>query len=512
MQAESQNVVDLDVMIGEIVDGYRIKRKIASGGMGIVYEAIHENLGRKYAIKMLQPHYMGNPQIVSRFIAEGQKTNRLDIDGVVAVHHLGRTSRGVPFLVMDYIDGESINSYRHRLFGKRERRLPGLRGSLRATPSPTVVLNVLRLTRQLAQTLCLIHQQGVVHRDLKPDNIFVVRDACVSGGYRVKVMDFGIAKYTASDQTQTGQSVPWAPPFEPTMKGTVLGTPAYMSPEQWHANGMVHPKTDVYACGVIFYELISGRPPFTAEFLAQLMDQHMTQKPTPLSTVEPWVPAAFSELVDSMLRKNPDDRPDMAKVLESLDSILRVFLAQRSSPGERSGSGIQTLIDGVLAPDSVSLSSVAGGAVVSHHDLLPWRRQRTRRWAIGFTLFSLLGLGALALLVPSTESLEGPKDPTEKEGPQSGETFTVHSDPEGASVYLWNSGDDLLDTLLRPRCAATPCVLKKEELTKDQTMLLMTKAKYHGLRISASDIRKDNYQVLVPLSPLRRADSAAKRR
>lgn len=517
IRAVSPDNIDTDGMVGEIVDGYHIQRRIASGGMGVVYEAVHEHLGRKYAIKMLHAHLMNNPQIVSRFIAEGQRTNQIAIDGVVAVHHVGRTKNDVPFLVMDYIDGETLATYRQRLFGKRERGLRRLARGLRSTPGAGVVLNVLRLARQLVQTLCLVHQQGVVHRDLKPDNIFVVRDACVSGGSRVKVLDFGIAKYTGASLVQPGQSFPWAPTFEPTIKGTTMGTPPYMPPEQWESSGTVHPKTDVYACGVIFYELMCGSTPFSSEFIGQLMDQHKTQKPTPLIAIEPWVPPRFSDLVDAMLRKHQQDRPDMPAVLATLDEILREQLALVQAAQAR-GGGVQTLFDGLFLATRGGARTAMGGGEARRSgtsnsilsiglDLLPWRRQRTRLWAVGFSVCCLLSLVALARLTSDSGSAVGAGDAGHAGGKNEGDEaltgeFVVNSYPQDARVYLVSETYDSMVGLLVPRCQATPCRILKEELRAPNVVLLIVKDKYRGLRLTAEAVRRENYQILLRLPPL----------
>lgn len=527
IRAVSPDPIDTDAMIGEVMDGYVIKRRIASGGMGVVYEGVHAHLGRKYAIKMLQAQFLSNPQIVSRFIAEGQRTNQIAIDGVVAVHHVGRSASGVPFLVMDYIDGETLASYRRRLFGKRDRGVLRLVTGRRATPSTGVVLNVLRLARQLAQTLCLIHEQGVVHRDLKPDNIFVVRDSCVSGGNRVKVLDFGIAKNTGASQVQSGQSFPWAPTFEPTVKGTTMGTPPYMPPEQWEASGTVHPKSDVYACGVIFYELMCGSAPFASEYIGQLMEQHKTQKPTPLIAIEPWVPLRFSELVDDMLRKNPADRPDMPAVLATLDEILREQLAVLQAVPNAQGNGVQTLFDGLFlasrrqararaggaggrSPAAANRDGAGGATGVWGSDLLPWRRQRTRLWALLFSASCLLVLLVVAKLTtprPGGEAGSGgqPSNLSSSDGSLPRE-FVVHTEPSGASVYLIPEAGDSLDGVLVPRCQATPCTVSVDELKAASPVLLIVKEKYRGLRLTAAALRRDNYQIflrLLPLSPER---------
>jgi serine/threonine protein kinase len=502
MRMAESDEANTDAILGRLVDGYRIKRKLASGGMGTVYEAVHEKLGRRYAVKILHQHLLNNPQLVARFIAEGQRTNCINIDGVVAVHHIGRTETGLPFLVMDYIDGEPLSSHRQRLFGKKEGRLPRLSRPLRSTPSASVVLNVLRLARQLAHTLSLIHEQGIVHRDLKPDNIFVVRDDCVSGGSRVKILDFGISKVVGRKQAPPSQSFPWAPTIEPTVRGTVLGTPAYMSPEQWYANGIVHPRTDVYACGIIFYELMSGRTPFVSEFIGQLMELHLTQAPTPLAQIEPWVPAAFSDLIDRMLRKNPSERPDMSTVVGELETLVRSYVAlvtepQGAAPG---GGGLHTLLDGLmlrqskLAPQPGARSSSEALPSVAA-ELVPWRQQRVR-------LVVLVGFAVtLVTLVLVAQSGHAPAQSAAPAVASEGGEVVVHTEPEGSQVYLLSEREEGLESLLVPRCKMTPCQLTKAELARAER-LVITHDRYRGVRLTPEAIRRDNYQILWRLQPL----------
>ncbi len=516
MRMADSDKADPETVIDQVLDGYRIKRKLASGGMGTVYEAVHEHLGRRYAVKLLHSHLQNNAQIVARFIAEGQKTNCMNIDGVVAVHHVGRTESGLPFLVMDYIDGETLASHRRRLFGKKEERSRRLGRTLRATPSAAVVLNALRLARQLSYTLSLIHEQGIVHRDLKPDNIFVVRDACVSGGNRIKVLDFGIAKVVNRNQPPPSQAYPWAPTIEPTVRGTILGTPAYMSPEQWYANGVVHPRTDVYACGVIFYELMSGRTPFVSEFIGQLMEQHVLQIPTPLVQIEPWVPQAFSELIDRMLKKHPSERPDMSGVLTELDAILRSYVALVTEPQGSAppAGGLHTLFDGLLLRQSKLLALPAVGSAQDAPpsvaaELVPWRQQRVRLVVLCGFAAALVGLVLVAQLSSRESSLAAresqtsgsPSDEAGSDETGPSREFVVNTYPQGARVYLYSGGDDSLDGLLSARCPRTPCKIGKDELRRAHTVIV-TYDSYRGIRLSADAIRRDNYPLLLRLQPL----------
>src|SRR6185503_19571992 len=200
---------------GTRLGAYRVLRKIGSGGMGSVWLAEHVALGRRAALKVLHPQYSTRADIVRRFFNEARATTAIADPGIVQVFEVGEDDDGRAFIVMELLDGEPLD---RRL--KRE-------GAL-------TLADGLRLLRQVASTLGAAHARGIVHRDIKPDNIYIVRDPEVPGGERAKVLDFGIAKLLdlpSGGDTRTAQ---------------LIGTPKFMSPEQCRGSGRVDQRSDVY--------------------------------------------------------------------------------------------------------------------------------------------------------------------------------------------------------------------------------------------------------------------------
>lgn len=289
--------------IDQCVDHYILLRLLGRGSMGAVYEARHRQIERRVAIKILRPELADDPEILQRFTNEARIVNIIGHAGLVAITEQGQTRDGGRYIVMEYVDGVTLRDYA----AARGGRLP--------------VPDVLRLMRQVASTLAAAHAKQIVHRDLKPANIMLVRegdDSEVSeiGSHtptptlperlpeRLKILDFGIAK---SSDDGIGQ----------TRTGVAMGTPIYMSPEQCRSGRNAVDRSDVYALGVIAYELLTGSPPFEGG-AAVLMAAHMMQEPPPLSAQAPQVPAPVAKLIHSMLAKSPSDRPSAAEVARLL--------------------------------------------------------------------------------------------------------------------------------------------------------------------------------------------------
>ncbi len=279
-------------IIGTDVGGYQVTELLGRGGMGAVFKGRHALLGRPAAIKLLLPHVGADASAVRRFFNEARATTAIAHPGIVQIYDFGRAPTGLAYIAMELLGGESLSA-----------RLK--RGRLAEKVALTLV-------RQMASALAAAHAIGVVHRDLKPDNIFLVPDPEVPGGERVKLLDFGIAKLTAD----LGNS-------QHTQTGAFMGTPAYMSPEQCHGVAVDH-RTDVYALGCILFELLVGRRAFTGASAAELIVAHISQPAPALTTWLPSATPAVATLVADMLRRNADQRPQTCDEVQArLDDCLR---------------------------------------------------------------------------------------------------------------------------------------------------------------------------------------------
>lgn len=291
-------------LIGRQVGNYRIKRLLGRGGMGAVYEMVHESIGQRSAIKILFSKYAQDPEFVERFFAEAKVVNRIEHPGVAKTLDHGQFPDGNLYIIMELLLGESLRARLETLAKKHTRY------DLAASAA---------LMLQLVDTLQEVHGKGVIHRDLKPENIFLVQDSAVSGGERAKILDFGIAKIQDGSALKDVDS-----PGPLTTVGKILGTPTYMSPEQCEGRAALTSASDIYALGVIFYEMLSGSPPFGGVSENAVMALHILREPVPLSQM----PRSLKSLVQAMLAKQPSQRP----TLPQIRSILQSYLARPDSP------------------------------------------------------------------------------------------------------------------------------------------------------------------------------------
>jgi serine/threonine protein kinase len=281
------------------VGSYRIVRLLGEGGMGSVFEALHETIERRVALKVLRPSYAQDPAMLQRFFNEARAVNRIEHPSIVQVSDFGRAPDGTAYLVMELLRGETLS-----------RRL--CRHQTQGEGMP--ILTALQLAWQVADALTAAHERHIVHRDLKPDNLMLVADPIAPGGERVKLLDFGIAKLQPDN--------PYDVEALHTDTQLVMGAPAYMSPEQCAGAGGVDDKSDVYSLGVVLYRMLSGRVPFVADGAGQLIAMQLYREPPPLISVAPHVPLDVAALVHRLLIKDRTLRPNMADARAELGAIL----------------------------------------------------------------------------------------------------------------------------------------------------------------------------------------------
>lgn len=305
-EADDVGMPGVELEPGGRIAQYEIIRKLGSGGMGIVYLARDNKLGRKVAIKLLRAR---EPEFTSRFLVEAQTTARCTHENIVVIHEVGE-HQGDPFMVLEYLEGTTL-------------------ADLRGTPQP--VGRVIEIMAGVVRALTRAHREGIVHRDLKPENIFLTQSGTV------KVLDFGIAKLLRDEdrpQSRLPQSRPGPPSSDGRLAGvesrhsTVSGTMAYMSPEQWGIAGEIDHRTDIWAVGLILYELLSGRHPLESmpDPLRWVRELHAPF--APLLSAVPNVPPELGAVVDTCVRKLKEERyGDANALLRALEPFLPGHLA-----------------------------------------------------------------------------------------------------------------------------------------------------------------------------------------
>jgi len=317
---------DPSALVGSVLDGqYQIEGLLGKGGMGAVYRARHILLGDRVAIKLLPPEMRSNTEWLRRFQREGQAARRFRHPNAVTVYDLRTSTDGTIYLVMEYVEGNTLDAELKK------------RGKF----SPAEAVAVLD---PIMSVLNAAHAMGVVHRDLKPENIMIGK-AGIGGEPVVKLLDLGIAKLReVAGAEKTGNTAL-------TIAGQMLGTPYYMSPEQWgelpaDGNSEIDGRADIYSLGVVFYEVITGKRPFTGLTLSELRRQHVALMPPPLHEVEPGVPESFGRAISRAIAKDRSERQATAGELEKdLVGALAgegiapaTLLASSFSPAAASGS------------------------------------------------------------------------------------------------------------------------------------------------------------------------------
>jgi serine/threonine-protein kinase len=360
------------IEVGQIVGNYRITAKLGEGGMGTVFCAEHPVIARRAALKAINPEFALNPEVISRFVNEAKVISQIGHEHIVDVTDFGRTPEGDFYFVMEHLSGEALSE-----------------AITRGGAMPPA--RALAIAAQIADALGASHARGVVHRDLKPENVFLIDRA----GTRdfVKVLDFGLAKLTSGEAATARE----------TRAGMIMGTPYYMAPEQCEGRSDIDGRADVYALGVILFEMLTGSVPFGGESSGEILVKQVTMRPPAARDLVPGLPEALDGILDQALAKTPVER------FPSMEAFRRALLeaaegAPEAAPGTPSGrfrsarlSSTQGLGPGGARPPGARTTFREGvGAFASATDLselgaeLRPARDRGRRW--------LAAAGAVAAL------------------------------------------------------------------------------------------------------------------
>ncbi len=264
-------------LVGSIIaERYHVIKKLGEGGMGQVYLAEHVKMGRKSAVKVMNPGMVQNVDAISRFNREAANASRINHPNVAGIYDFGETSEGLIYLAMEFVEGQPLTE-----IIKQHGALPPMRAS--------------EIARQVAEGLSVAHDMGIVHRDLKPDNIMVAKGR--AGADLVKVVDFGIAKAAASEEQKV------------TKTGMVVGTPEYMSPEQLSGDPL-DARSDIYALGLVAFNMFTGKLPFPGETMQESMIMRLTDEPHTLLAMKPDIPwpADLQAVMDKALARSADER------------------------------------------------------------------------------------------------------------------------------------------------------------------------------------------------------------
>ncbi len=290
----SKTLLGSDEPMAEQIGDYRIIAKLGEGGMGAVYRAEDIRLKREVALKVMRAEIAQHPASRERFVREARAVAKLKHDHIVTIYYVGEEN-GTPFLAMELLDGMSLSDH---LNAKK----------------PLSWLDILRIGRDIARGLALAHSKGMIHRDIKPGNIWLETqdqsiDGVPSNAFRVKILDFGLAR-PISDNVHL------------TASGTICGTPSYMAPEQASGDAL-DGRCDLFSLGVLLYKLCSGRLPFQGKDVLAMVTALALKDPEPLSRLAPETPVKLQQLIHRLLAKNPDDRPASAQlVVTELQTII----------------------------------------------------------------------------------------------------------------------------------------------------------------------------------------------
>jgi serine/threonine protein kinase len=366
-----------DPLMGSEIDRYRIARTLGEGGMGKVYLAVQPAIGSRVAIKLLSDQCAKLPELVDRFFAEARAVNLIRHEHIVGVLDMSRLPDGRPFIVMEFVEGATLADI------------------VRTTVAP--LGGIVQVMGEVLAALGAAHAIGIVHRDLKPDNILVTAQG------HAKVLDFGIAKL-APNLRDVGPA---------TRTGALLGTPAYMAPEQISGAGSVDGRADIYAAGVVLYEAVTGEQPFHAPSMFDLMRAHVEQAPPSPRVLRPDLPVSLEQIILTALAKDPAQRfQSAAAMAQALNHASAELPADAWRPLSRSANPVVTprLSAGGFTPPPTPQQQQRPAEVTERrhsHAVAPvtQTRRRTPLW-IALAILVLAGIAAIAIALAPRKQVE----------------------------------------------------------------------------------------------------------
>lgn len=359
--------------VGETLVGkYRVDGVLGEGAMGLVVAAHHLVLDERVAIKILHASHARDPETTTRFVREARAAVRIKNEHVVRIYDVGRLDGGEPFLVMELLEGEDLASL--------------------VRQGPLLLSEAIDIVLQICEALGEAHALGIVHRDLKPANIFVTPRG--DGAAFVKVLDFGLSKFLGADASAAI-----------TRTHATVGSPLYMSPEQLESAKDVDQRADIWSLGVILFELLTGRPPFRAEGLPQLVVRILNGKTPSLRSKRPEMPAALDAIVARCLAKDRNDRfaevGELAAALAPFASTAgKASIARiRERSAERGSMNIRLKTPPPTGSSRPPPPRVASGAALARVSTRPVGRDGRRALTVAIAVAALALIGLTFLVV-----------------------------------------------------------------------------------------------------------------
>jgi serine/threonine protein kinase len=476
------------IAVGQTIGNYTITAKLGEGGMGVVYLAEHPVIGRKVAMKAIHPELSRNPEVVSRFVTEAKSVNQIGNEHIVDIHDFGTTPDGEFYFIMEFLQGEALSDVLKQ-------------------QSPMDPVRALAVAAQVADALAASHQHGIIHRDLKPENIFLITKGHTHDF--VKVLDFGLAKLTQGEEKVTHK----------TRTGSVMGTPYYMAPEQCEGKANIDHRADIYSLGVILYEMLTGRVPFSGDGYGEIIVKHIT---SPVPPAREWNPNLSPEHEAILMRALAKPRDARFQTMEEFAAALlnptnyaasappvattpspmaatTLAIGEGASPRARADSVVSGQVlfgkHGEAAADANPNTYRATNGEISDDDLEGIAKpKRTGLWialagtaVVAGSLAFFLARGAEPAAPPAPPPVVAPTPVTI--------TIQFNSEPDGAQVIKTENGEILGTTpfsLDLPAKEGTENVVFKKPDFKDEPKTI---------NLSASGKVAANLEKLAPPEP-----------